>query len=297
MPVSLTPSKRVALAPININIGSPLHKRKFPGSMPLTPSLTPKLALTKSASVTVPSATSLAVVPRSAESFSDYTITNSRNVKADLAATKLKLRLQLAFYKLKLKRDSVVAASPSFRVAKTRAPRPRTFHGAANVNLQKPRAGARPLLTSVAQKLSPGTTKPGVAKANGTTKASHGATATSASSNGANGHLRLYHIKQLSSFHTQSFHRPPLSSGAQRLPPVHKILKTPIRTTNRTLMYNMANANANSDETIDDTADDTHQEIKRKDILGSSPLRGSSFGTPNSFLVAKSLLQLGLGYY
>lgn len=295
MPVSLTPSKRVALAPINVNIGSPLHKRKFPGSTPLTPSLTPKLALTKSASVIVPSTTSLAVVPRSAESFSDYTITNSRNVKADLAATKLKLRLQLAFYKLKLKRDSVVAASPSFRVAKTRAPRPRTFHGAANVNLQKPKVGPRPLLTSVAQKLSPGATRrsDGTTKSiNGATNLSNGATSTS---NGTNGHLRLYHIKQLSSFHTQSLHRPPLSSGAQRLPPVHKILKTPIRTTNRTLMYNMANAN--SDETIDDTADDTHHEIKRKDILGSSPLRGNSFGTPNSFLVAKSLLQLGLGYY
>lgn len=281
MPVSFTPSKRVALAPININIGSPLHKRKFPG-LPLTPSHTPKLALTKSASVIVPSTTSLALVPRSSESFSDYTITNSRNVKADLAATKLKLRLQLAFYKLKLNRDNLMASCPTFRVSKTRAPRPRTFHGAANVNLQKPKLGARPLLTSVAQKLSLATNP--VAS---TLK-------DSGSSNGGS-QLRLYHIKQLSSFHNLYPHRLPLSSGHHRLPSVHKILKTPIRATTRTLMYNMANAN--SDETIDETADETHQDIKRKDMLGSSPLRGSSFGTPNSFSVAKSLLQLGLGYY
>ena len=284
MPVSSTPSKRVALAPINVNVNvsSPLHRRKFPGNFPLTPSLTPKFALTRSSSVVVPSTTSLALAPRSAESFSDYKITNSRNVRADLAATKLKLRLQLAFYKLKLKRDNLVAACPNIRVAKAKAPRPRTFHGSANVNLQKPRLGLRPLLTSVAQKLSPAS------------NAGFGAS-TGSSSASASGNLRLYHIKQLSSFHNVYPNRLPLASGAQRLPPVHKILKTPIRTTTRTLMYNMTNSN--SDETIDETGDETQQEIRRKDILGSSPLRGNSFGTPNSFSVAKSLLQLGLGYY
>lgn len=275
MPVSSTPTKRVALAPISVNINSPLVKRQKlfgPGSFPLTPSLTPKLSLVKSNSVIVPLTTSLA--PRQLESFSDYKITNSRNVKADLAATKLKLRLQLAFYKLKQKRDNMVALCPPIRVTKTTVPKPRTFHGSANVNLQRPKVTKGPSLSSVA------------------------AQKTGASSSG---NLRLYHIKQLSSFHNVSSQRLPLS--AQRLPPVHKILKTPIKTTTRTLMYNSMNANSslgnsNSDETIDETADETAVDLrKRDDMLGSSPLRCNSFGTPNSFSVAKSLLQLGLGYY
>lgn len=276
MPVSSTPSKRVALAPLSVNVNSPLVKRQKlfgPASLPLTPSLTPKLGLVKSNSVIVPLTTSLA--PRTLESFSDYKITNSRNVKADLAATKLKLRLQLAFYKLKLKRDNMVASCPTIRVTKAPAPKPRTFHGSANVNLQRPKLTNRPSLSSVA------------------------AQKTGAS---ASGNLRLYHIKQLSSFHNVHSQRLPLS--AQRLPPVHKILKTPIKTTTRTLMYNSmtsnlnSNGNSNSDETIDETADDTQVDLrKRDDILGSSPLRCNSFGTPNSFSVAKSLLQLGLGYY
>lgn len=275
MAVSPTPSKRVALAPINVNVASPLHKhiKAFgSGSLPLTPSLSLKFSLTKSASVIVPSATSLAP-PRSVESFSEYKITNSRNVKADLAATKLKLRLQLAFYKLKLKRDNMVASCPTIKVSKAKAPKPRTFHKSANVNLQKPKVGKSPLLSTVA------------AQKTGASKSSS--------------QLRLYHIKQLSSFHNMFPHRYPLSSASNRLPPVHKILKTPIKTTTRTLMYHsINNSNSNSDETIDETADDTNVDLKRKDnILDSSPTRCNSFGTPNSFSVAKSLLQLGLGYY
>lgn len=255
MPVSSTPSRRVALAPLSVNTGSP---RKGKGLLPLTPSLTPKLGLPKSASVIVPGHAS--TVATASASFSEYKITNSRNVKADLAATKLKLRLQLAFYKLKQTRDTMVASCPLIRVGKASPPRPRTFHGLANVNLQKPRGlAARPLLTAVAQRKRP----------------------TS---------LRLYHIKQLSLFHNVFPHKLPLSAGA-RLPPVHKILKTPIKTTSRML------ATANSDETIDDTADDTHIDVRRGDVLGLLPLRCTSFGTPNSFSVAKSLLQLGLGYY
>lgn len=273
MPVSSTPSKRVALASLNVNVASPLHKHNkvfASDSLPLTPSLTPKILLPKSASVLVPSVTSLGP-SRAVESFSDYKITNSRNVKADLAATKLKLRLQLAFYKLKLKRDKMVASCPTIKVSKAKLPKPRTtFHGSANVNLNLQTLGKTLLLTSVA--------------------------AQKTSVNSA--HLRLYHIKPLSSYHNVFPNRLPLSSASNRLPPVHKILKTPIKAANRTLMYNSINNTNVGDDTIDENADDTHIETKRKDdFLGSSPLRTNSFGTPNRFSVAKSLLQLGLGYY
>lgn len=256
MPAASTPSKRVALAPISINVNSPLHMHKHRlGSLPLTPSLTPKLLKSASAIVgpaKVPSA-------RKLESFSDYKITNSKNVKADLAATKLKLRLQMAFYKLKAHRDSLVARSPpAIRVSKTTT---KNFTASANVNLQKPKGARLPLLNTVAAK---------------------------------KGNLRLYHIKNLSSFHNAYPHKLPLTSTA-RLPPVHKILKTPIKTTTRSLVlqYHASQAgNSNSDETIDESVDE-----KKKEDLGSSPLRNGSFGTPISFSVAKSLLQLGLGYY
>lgn len=262
MPVSSTPSKRVALAPININLASPVPGFKSRplalGLLPLTPSRTPKLGLTKSASVLVPSS---ALPPaRKIESFSEYKITNSRNVKADLAATKLKLRLQLAIYKLKLQRDANMASSPNIRVAKplhSLTPR-KSANGSDNINLQTRRRG--PCLSSVASKKA--------------------------------GNLRLFHIKPLSSFHNSYPARLPLTSASQRLPSVHKILKTPIRTANRSF------AALNADETIDESCDDTRTESRKKDdFLGSSPLRYNSCGTPNSFSVAKSLLQLGLGFY
>lgn len=257
MPVSSTPSKRVALAPVNVNVSSPLHAHKSALSLlPLTPSLTPKLGLSKSASVIVPSTTSLTPL-RKPESFADYKISNSKNVKADLAATKLKLRLQLAFYKLKLKQNASTALSPNIRVTKAAPPR---LVSSANVNLQKPKAARLPLLNTVAGQKK--------------------------------GNLRLFHIKQLSSFHNAVPNKLPLTTATQRLPPVHKILKTPIRAANR-----MAGATSNSDETIDETTDEPADLRKKDDMLGLSPLRYSSFGTPNSFSVAKSLLQLGLGYY
>lgn len=316
-------SNRVALASINTNIDSPKPQKhrlqrlgggsgiaksddsnsgSLPGSLPLTPSTTPKLALSKTTSSIVPLAC-LAPPARKTESFSNYRITHGKNVKADLAATKLKLRLQLAFYKLKAQKDSLhVRQTPEITVSPTvneSESEPRTFLSAANVNLQKPRTVSGPSLNTVAS--------------NKVSKKKPSKTA-----------LRLYHIKPTSSFHNAYPQQLPLSatscSGSQRLPPVHKILKTPIKTTTRNLvqlLYGNNNGhmgvgslsnfhlsktthgeNANSDETIDDSVDDTCTDIRKKnDILGSSPSRFGTFSTPNSFSVAKSLLQLGLGYY
>lgn len=203
---------------------------------------------------------------RKLESFSDYKISNSKNVKADLAATKLKLRLQLAFYKLKLKKSSSTAASPNIRVSKVKAPAARTFVTAANRNLKKQDTATKlPLLNTIASR------KP-------------------------TNNLRLYHIKPLSSFHNAYPQLLPLSNAAQRLPSVHKILKTPIKASSRVLQ---SGSNSNGDETIDETADESFVDSHKgkDDVLGSSPLRQNSLGTPSSFSVAKSLLQLGLGYY
>lgn len=108
--------------------------------------------------------------------------------------------------------------------------------------------------------------------------------------------MRLYHIKAQLQYHDAYPPRLPLTSASiQRLPPVHKILRTPMKATTR----NFLAANTTANETIDETADETMSDSpkRRTDVLSSSPLRYSSFGTPNSFLVAKSLLQLGLGYY
>lgn len=295
MPVSSTPSKRVALAPINVNIASPLQNFKnrhshASNSLPLTPINTPKIGLVKSMSSLAPTSVrglgAPAVKARKLESFSEYKITHSRNVKADLAATKLKLRLQLAFYKLKLKRDAAIACSPNIRVTKKSPlsqtlllPRPQSFSRSANVNLQKPRVSlAGPRLSEVAL-----------------AKMANAAKTTESE-------MKLYHIKPLSVFYNSYSQRLPLTSAnTQRLPPVHKILRTPIKAASRALLQ-LGNSQpiSNSDETIDETADETcgGDALKRKsDILGSLPLRQNSFGTPNSFSVAKSLLQLGLGFY
>lgn len=272
-------------------------------SLPLTPSTTPKLGLSKTTSLLVP-LTCLAVPARKMETFANYRITHGKNVKADLAATKLKLRLQLAFYKLKAQKDSLHARkAPEFKVSPTvQSKEPRTFSSAANINLQKPRTVSGPLLNTVASNK--------VKKPSKT--------------------LKLKHIKQTSSFHNAYPQQLPLNAssvGPQRLPPVHKILKTPIKTTTRNLVHHFYNnqtsqcgvsslsnfhlahrtasesvishsQNHNSDETIDDSVDDADNETRKKnDPLGLSPSRFGTFSTPNSFSVAKSLLQLGLGYY
>lgn len=120
----------------------------------------------------------------------------------------------------------------------------------------------------------------------------------------ATGAMRLYHIKDLSLFYNSRSGLLPLRNKTTcKLPSVHKILKTPIKAAAR---RHAAQGNSNSDETIDETADETMAEgslhtgnrsRKNDDILSLSPIRHSGFGTPNSFLVAKSLLLLGLARY
>lgn len=197
-----TPTKRPVLAPVNINTYSPLARRKLLG-LPLSPPPLTPLGLAKSHS---------AMAPRARL---------ARNAAADLAATKLKLRLQHALGKMQLLRA---------------LPRKISFYTAANVNLGHI---ARRSATQLEYVPKP----PSLAA------------------------LKLYRIKRTLSFHRRPL-RLPLS--VERLPPVHKILKTPIKA-----------SRLNPDETIDE-------------MTGSSPLPQ---GTPNSFSVARSLLQLGLGCF
>ncbi|QEL62250.1 hypothetical protein CJJ09_004423 [Candidozyma auris] len=133
-------SNRVALASINTNIdspkGSPLFKHK---SFTASARSSPKFTFPRPTSSLVP-ITGSAPPARKTESFSGYHITHGKNVKADLAATKLKLRLQLAFYKLKAQKDSLHARQgPEITVSPTVSEKePRHFLSAANVNLQNP---------------------------------------------------------------------------------------------------------------------------------------------------------------
>lgn len=255
--------ERVALAPINVNVNvnvsSPLQARKMNSAaslrnclFPLTPSNTPRPFLPKSASVLVKSET------HDKGALSGYRITNNRNVKADLAATKLKLRLQLAFYKLKQQKEAQVGCTPPLRKAS-----PALWKALALNSTSALETKRFPLLNTVASQK------------------------TSA--------MRLYHIKSLSSFHNSFPNLLPLRMKSCKLPSVHKILKTPIKAAAR---RHAGLGTSNSDETIDETADETIDFTrKNEDLLSSSPIRHGSFGTPNSFLVAKSLLLLGLARF
>lgn len=74
------------------------------------------------------------------------------------------------------------------------------------------------------------------------------------------------------------------SASQNSLPSINKILKTPLKLTTSAIK-----SPVDMDQTIDDNSFDDSQKI------GSSPLK--HFATPNSFSVAKSLLQLGSGVY
>lgn len=274
-----TPSKRLPLAPLLVNINLPLLAKRLQ-SLGLPRRLLPLTPRSKA-------------LPLRPSSFSDYRILNNKLAAADLAATKLKLKLQLAFYKLQLRRkglpdpdtdlDVSSASHASVSTANTSAGSCADYKLLANINLLKgvARRLNRPSLSAVANK--------------STTQ------------------LRLFHIKKGLSFYGHA-PRPPLSqpevrlprphAGASQrlLPPINRILKTPIKTASstRALVHAYNAKTAANDETIDELQDDTLLELKvrRKDILLSSlPIKDGLFGTPNSFSVAKLLLQLGLGYY
>lgn len=255
----------MALAPVNVNVASPVQSRKTVPSLrncsfPLTPSGTPRPFLPKSASVLVKSDSH----GDKLGALAGYKITSNRNVKADLAATKLKLRLQLAFYKLKQQKEASVAFSPHIRATS----RTSLWKSFSSFDLKKDTLASSakrfPSLNTVASQKT--------------------------------GSMRLLHIKNLSSFHNSFPTNLPLRARGCKLPSVHKILKTPIKAAAR---RHATLGNSTSDETIDETADETLAEVTRKgeDILSSSPIRHNSFGTPNSFLVAKSLLLLGLARF
>lgn len=125
----------------------------------------------------------------------------------------------------------------------------------------------------------------------------------------------------------------PLSFNSMALPPINKILKTPMKNSSstrnlvasylqeqktQTQSLNQAEAKLDdnnnqtilyTDETIDEDEDGPLREstcnsikVTKKNpanLLSSSPIRNphNSFATPNSFSVAKSLLQLGSGWY
>lgn len=121
------------------------------------------------------------------------------------------------------------------------------------------------------------------------------------------------------------------SQNSTNLPPIYKILKTPMKNSSSTRnlvssymneQSSLTNSKSARQETTTDHADQTipytddtvyysDEEPHPKgasnsdstasgNILSSSPVKepnSNSFGTPNSFSVAKSLLQLGSGFY
>lgn len=362
-----TPSKRVALASVNTNIHSPLFNKTsnhvtspLAGAsctrmLPLTrPNLTSKTSLGRTSTSLSPYSLSRTKSMHNysinkkkfsnlkSSSFSDYKISNNKNITADLAATKLKLKLQLAFYKVqqqynnsvnsrkifpaipsttklsstaRVSPNSSASSTPSFTMNNSNLitvitpPSPTAnYQSSININLQTNLKSAAPT-----RKVKPSLSSIALNKKN--------------TSN--NQKLKLFQIKKTSSFYNVS-HNNPMTSGSRlpliesdlvklskpnlnstngastrSLPPINKILKTPIKTASSTRnlihSYNHATVVTNTDETIDESMDDTSLAfaVKSKDnLLTSSPLKdNNSFGTPNSFSVAKSLLQLGSGYY
>lgn len=144
----------------------------------------------------------------------------------------------------------------------------------------------------------------------------------------ANIRLPKPHVEHSSASIPTISHRKTIPLSSMSLPSIHKILKTPMKNSStRTLVnsyladpdkngtssnQNRSSSNnvledqnqtivLNTDETIEEDEDSFKQtkgEKKAQEILSSSPLKSScAFGTPNSFSVAKSLLQLGSGFY
>lgn len=424
-------SNRIALAPIRdsrLNINSPLslkNKRSYTSSLvdvvgPSTPSDSLKrqkvlpvqsqtLRATKSVSFsdfrfgsTPPKSTGLTSKPL---------VTSSTNATAGLAATKLKLKLQLAFYKLQHKSNSInnnnksgneyidatksqTQTNTSFDSSdlltkstispvdrKSHLPTPPKLTGyssSANMNLQtktkivqNPSNHAKissykytkkPSLSAIAydknvsnfkntQNLRLFSVKRGsqyyhdvskvplipsdVTKSNKT----HAVRAnseiiprTTVTSDGSMIRLPkpLMCKVNMESSNLRSLSNP-VTLKSMSLPPINKILKTPMKKSSSTrnlvntylqnqnqnqpqTLTNTKQEDANqtilnTDETIDEDDDGPLREstcnsikVSKKEnnnILSSSPIRNSqnTFGTPNSFSVAKSLLQLGSGFY
>ncbi|ODV80758.1 uncharacterized protein CANTADRAFT_4764 [Suhomyces tanzawaensis NRRL Y-17324] len=292
------------------------------------------------------------------------TIRGAKNDTAGLAATKLKLKLQLALYKLQQQSGGISGnnnnnsqgVSSSAHPPKTSPTTTATTSPIASLNissLKRPASSpylptpprSRPYSSSVninlktkAKLLSKTRTFPSLSNI---ATSDHAAKVQK---------LRLFKIKRKSIFYSAAPANKPLplsinhvnlpkpmltslansirqaeipakidpdelprlsradsdSLAKTNLPSINKILKTPIKNASSTRhlisSLNVSSAVvATDDTTIDEDNDATicNTTIKEKErkgscILTSSPI--ASFGTPNSFSVAKSLLQLG-GYY
>lgn len=375
-------NSRVALAPINLNStpNTPNRKlntpnRKSPNRKLASPTRTPSFKHDLKR-IPRPNSTDILITPNTTlspskpysikklpNSFSEYRspsiktpvklgkIYKSQNTQPsiDLAVTKLKLKLQLAIYKLKQNSSTktykltsktyltppsdsdFVDSSPRDEILssifKQPSPAPKNYKSSININLKNPS------LNKVGKK--------------------------------SNYNLKLFQIKKNSSFYNVQFKKLPLvdsppkpihinhlqlnknpfihdtfkdsfnddlknnpsvylnplynksyesksgeitSQTAHNLPSINIILKTPIKNSKNYLLnksLNLPRAQVVTDDTtIDEDGDqtiinNTHDNVLSsiKDggrILTSSPCH-NQFATPNSFSVAKSLLQLG-GY-
>lgn len=275
------------------------------------------------------------------------TSTPDRSATASLAATKLKLKLQLAIYKLQKKGlvgGKLSSNKNNHKISKS--------YIAASINLN---------LKSLTSASNPHTTKPSnTFGANSSSNINTSLTSLptlkkkkpslSATAYDKNlllfrnsQKLKLYSIKKDSKFYADKKNIPleprtvnsrteqhqfastssPTTTFAtfppsvkskmvRLLPPINKILKTPLKATTRNLVNPYLPHDKryklpcnNTDETIDEDDDgpikeSTSNSIKvagKDNLLSSSPIQANSFGTPNSFSVAKSLLQLGSGFY
>lgn len=327
-------SNRVALAPITdsrlntgSNSGTPLKKKKrspppetrfSPTSISSGPLSTgikrPSLIYSKSFLVR-----HLASTPskKKSLSFSDYRTTvlphhkrlNKivKNNKAGLAATKLKLKLQLALYKLQQTRG--LQTVKSIEIPSTSKTCTETVD-------------TKEKMHSMSESKQNGFKQPNKE----TSMRSFGSLSKIACQKSK---LRLFQVKKDSVYWQKKPEAVPLTKEERfeptfstrfilpsvalsaearpSLPSINKILKTPIKNANSTRSLI---THSHDDTTIDEDGDATiinttqkhplhddeeyQQALERKckDILSSSPLQ-NHFGTPNSFSVAKLLLQLG----
>ncbi|CAH2355953.1 hypothetical protein CLIB1423_40S00188 [[Candida] railenensis] len=271
--------------------------------------------------------------------------TPDRSATASLAATKLKLKLQLAIYKLQKKGlvGGKLASNKNNKISKS------YIAASINLNLKSLTSASNSHITKPSNTFGSSSNKNNTNLTSLPTlkKKKPSLSATAYDKNlllfRNSQKLKLYSIKKDSKFYadkkdipleprtvdsrTEQHQFASTSSPAttfatfppsvktkmvRSLPPINKILKTPLKATTRNLVnpylphdkryklpYN------NTDETIDEDDDgpikeSTSNSIKvagKDNLLSSSPIQANSFGTPNSFSVAKSLLQLGSGFY
>lgn len=261
--------RRVVLAPVNrgrLNMMTPATKQK-------------SLSFHRHGQIP-PAARSVSFAARSDKSLTSPSST------AGLAATKLKLRLQLALYKLQQQKRQSPRRQFSLNTSFTTA-------GKAH-NEASPNGMANPNGMASKEKRNP------TDRANPSVNINlKTVTTPSLSSIAGDRKLRLFAIKSSSSHYNPQQLAPlvpstltvPQAKGLLRspLPSINKILKTPLKNSSRRFVER-----PHADETTIDEDDENQTRVQ----YSSSPVRDNyTLGTPNSFSVARSLLQLGSGYY